>query len=150
MAFKVAKIVQHFMTFASFILNVSCLVEFYIHRFAFKMFTWVLFYFGIQKNLGETGFKKFLSHLLLLLFKWYACWLPTTPSVCSPISKRNNRKVDKLSPSHAIYWKTRVTCQMVEIHGWSLAWGNLSDGSFDKTRSVSILCIKEGLREGWK
>lgn len=38
----------------------------------------------------------------------------------------------------------------VVIHGWSLAWGNLSDGSFDKTRSVSILCIKEGLREGWK
>lgn len=31
---------------------------------------------------------------------------------------------------------------MVETLGWSLAWGNLSDGSFDKTSSISILYIK--------
>lgn len=34
---------------------------------------------------------------------------------------------------------------MVEIQGWGLAWGNLSDGSFDKTRqTISIVYIK-----GW-
>lgn len=82
--------------------------------------------------------KKFPSHFLL-----FGLQKLCKQQVFVPVYRREI--TGKLISYHLCLLyveKLRVTCQMVEIHGWSLAGGNLSDGSFDKTSSISILYIK--------